>query len=122
MPVGPPPVQEQDRSTWDENGVSGANAALTITHAAEAGRRHVVTGFEAVVLGAALGNDVTVLLQEDANTRWSTGMGNAAAVGERTGLMFSKPREFGLNTAVNLAALAGGAGATITLSVSGYTI
>ena len=122
MPVGPPPVQEQDRSTWDETGVSGANAALTITHAAEAGKRHVVTGFEALVLGAALGNDVTVDLQEEATNRWSTGLGNAAPVGERTGLMFAKPREFGLNTAVNLVAIAGGAGATITLSMTGYTL
>jgi hypothetical protein len=122
MPVGPPPVQDQDRSTWDENDVSGADAALTITHAAEAGKRHIVTGFEALALGAALGNDVTVDLQEGAVNRWRTGLGDASPVGERTGLIFAKPREFGLNTAVNLVAIAGGAGVTITLSMTGYTV
>ena len=122
MPVGPPPLQEQDRSTWDETGISAAGAAITITHAAEAGKRHIITGFEALVLGAALANDVTVDLQEDATDRWKTGLGNAAPVGERTGLMFPKPREFGLNTAANLVAIAGGAGATISLSMTGYTL
>ena len=122
MPVGPPPVQGQDRSTWDENDVSVANTAITITHAAEAGKRHIVTGFEALVLGAALSNDVTVELREDATVRWRTGLGDAAPEGERTGLMFAKPREFGLNTAVSLVAIAGGALATITLSMTGYTV
>ncbi len=122
MPVGPPPVQDQDRSEWDENGVSAPGGAITITHAAEAGKRHIVTGFEAVSLGAALGNDVTIDLLDAATPRWRTGLGNAAVEGERTGLMFSKPREFDLNTDVNLVAIAGGAGVILTLSMTGYTI
>ncbi len=122
MPVGPLPVQEQDRSTWDENGVSAAGGAITITHAAEAGKRHIITGFEALALGAALGNDVTIELREDAIVRWRTGLGNAALEGERTGLMFSTPREFGLETAANLVSDAGGAGVLMTLSMTGYTV
>jgi len=122
MPVGPPPVQDQDRSEWDENGVSAPGGAITITHAAEAGKRHIITGFEALALAAALGNDVTIEIREDAIVRWRTGLGNAALEGERTGLMFSKPREFGLATAVNLVAIAGGAGVILTLSMTGYTI
>ncbi len=122
MPVGPPPVQEQDKSTWDENGVSAAGGSITITHAAEAGKRHIITGFEALALGAALGNDVTIELREDAIVRWRTGLGNAALQGERTGLMFPKPREFGLATAANLVSDAGGAGVLMTLSMTGYTV
>ena len=122
MPVGPPPVQEQDRSSWDENGVSAAGGAITITHAAEPGKRHIITGFEALALGAALGNDVTIELREDAAVRWRTGLGDAALVGERTGLMFSKPREFGLNAEASLVADAGGAGVLMTLTLTGYTI
>ncbi len=108
-------------SDWDEVDDSAANVAVTSTHAAVAGQRHFVTGFEAVSSGAALGNDVIVELREGATVRYRTQLGNAAVEGERAGVMFPRPRVFGLNTAVTLNAGAGGAGAIITLSMLGYT-
>ncbi len=109
------------RSDWDEVVDSGDNAAAALAHALEAGRRHFVTGFEVVSKGAALGNDVIVELKEGATIKWRTSLGNAALEGERTGVMFPRPMEFALATAVDLEAGAGGAGVILTLSMLGYT-
>ncbi len=109
------------RSDWDEAADGGANAIATLTHALTAGQRHFVTGFEAVSKGAALAADVVVELREGANVKWRTTLGNTALQGERTGVMFPRPMEFALATAVTLEATAGGALVVITLSMLGYT-
>ncbi len=121
MGFGPTGIT-QDFSEWDEVDDSAANAAVTITHAAEAGRQHFVVGFEASVRGAILGNDVIVELREGATVRWRINMGSGSARGERSGVVFSRPRQYAIGGAPALNADAGGAGVVITLSMMGYTV
>ena len=117
---GTPRISEE--TDWSEVDDSGANAAVTITHAAEAGKRHYITGFEAVVSGAVLGNDVEVELLEGATVRWRTFLGSGLTQGERSGIMLQRPIRMGVNAAVALSAAAGGAAAVITVNLGGYTI
>ena len=121
MGFGPSAVKKES-SEWDEVDDSAVNTVVTITHAAEAGRRHYVEGFEASIRGADLTSDVIVELREGATVRWRINLGSGSIRGERGGVVFNHPREFAVNSPVTVNAGVGGAGVIITLNMLGYTI
>ena len=117
---GTPRISEEIE--WSEVDDSASNVAVTVTHVAEAGRRHYAVGFEAAVSGATLGNDVNIELREGATVRWRTKLGSGLARGERSGVVFPRPVKIGVGTDVSLFASAGGAAVIITVNRGGYTI
>lgn len=117
---GTPRISEE--IDWSEVADSAANAAVTVTHAAEAGNRHYIVSFEVVVSGATLGNDVNIELREGVIVRWRTKLGSGLARGERSGVTFPRPIKMGVATDVSLFASAGGAGVVLTSNLGGYTI
>lgn len=121
MGFGPSAVRKES-SEWDEVDDSLVNTAVTITHAAEAGRRHYVVGFEASTRGADLTADIQVELREGATVRWRINLGSGSIRGERGGVVLPRPREYAENAAVTLNAGGGGAGVIVTLNMLGYTI
>ena len=110
------------RSTWTETGLSGANAALTLTKVAGGvGKIHYITSIEAVLLGADATADAKVELKSAATVKWSEAFGSGAKRGARIGIVFAAPLEMGVNEAATLVADAAGAGATVRLNLAGYT-
>jgi hypothetical protein len=66
-------------SVWSATGTSGANAAQTVSHAAEAGKTHVVTWYIVTTRGAAVGsNDVTVQIASGSTQKHADSIGAAA--------------------------------------------
>jgi len=110
-------------STWTETDSSSANTAQTITHAAEAGKRHYVTAYLVVLRGAAAGNDIRIEIRdEDDNVLWDDYIGSGAPRGERVGMVFASPLEGPEGKAVKLVAAAGGTSAITTGNLAGYTV
>ena len=117
-----PLAQGFKQSSWSVTSDSTANAAVTLSRAAETGKRHYITAFEAVLRGAAAGADTRVELRNGATVMWDTYIGNAAPRGERVGAVFTHPIELTANTAANLVVAAAGASALTTVSMSGFTL
>jgi hypothetical protein len=107
--------------TWTATGTSDANTAKTITKAAAAGYKHVVTSFEVVIRGAAAGADISVALKDGSTVKWQTYLGVGAVRGERTGMVFAHGIEMSTNSAVTLVVGAGGASVITELSMAGRT-
>ncbi len=114
--------RQAEEIDWSEVEDSAVNTAVTATHAAEAGNRHYAVGFEAVVSGADLGNDVNIELLEGVTVRWRTKLGSGLPRGERSGVVFPRPIKMGVAQGAILTADAGGAGVIITLNLGGYTL
>ncbi|OPX93985.1 MAG: hypothetical protein A4E53_00148 [Pelotomaculum sp. PtaB.Bin104] len=109
-------------SQWTVTGDSTANAAVTITKAAQPNKKHYITAIEAVVSGAAVGAaDVAVELRDGSTVKWKSIIGAAAVQGTRVVMAFSHPVELSTNAAANLYAAAGGTGVIITLNMAGFT-
>lgn len=108
---------------WTEVDDSAVDTAQTVTHAAEADRRHYVTCFEVVVSGADVGAaDINIEILEGATVRWRTKIGANSVRGERSGVVFQKvPVQIAIGSAVSLTASAGGAGVVTTLNLGGQT-
>jgi hypothetical protein len=102
--------------------VGSANAICTHTVAAVTGNRHLIHGFEVVVTGAVPGSDITVEIKEGTNVIWQSAIGASAAIGSRTGAMFSKPLGGTSGGTVSLVASAGGSGVICTNSLSTTTV
>jgi hypothetical protein len=106
---------------WAVTGTSTANTEQTITKAAEAGKKHVVTAFEVVIRGAAAGTDISVALKDGTTVKWQTYIGSGAVRGERVGIVFAHGIEMTTNTAANLYVGAGGASVITEANMAGYT-
>lgn len=63
-----------------------------------------------------------IRLLEGATVRWKTVIGSGMARGERTGISFSNPIQFGVNTDVALDVSAGGASVVTTANIEGFTL
>jgi phage minor structural protein len=105
---------------WSVTGDSAANSGLSISRAGESGRIHVVTGFEAVISGAAAGADIIVELRRNTTLLWKSVIGSASPRGARTGLTRAEIEALA-GEAVSLNATAGGTGCVVTLNLVGYT-
>ena len=108
-------------SEWSVTGNSATNTAKTITKAAEAGKKHVVTAFEVVISGAAAGADISIALKDDTTVKWQTYIGSGAVRGERVGIVFAHGIEITENKNANLVVGAGGASVVTSLNMAGYT-
>lgn len=109
-------------ATWSVSEDSAAATAKTITKAAETGKTHYITSFEAVVSAAAITGDCSIELRSASTRRWLTYLGNAAARGTRVGNNFNPPMELAAGEAANLVAASGGTGAVVSLSMAGFTL
>lgn len=67
---------------------SGGGAAQTLTVAAVTGAWIVVKSFEVYIKTADVTDAVSVVLKSGTATRWETGFGAAATVGDRVGMSF----------------------------------
>lgn len=114
-------VPDPSDITWTEVADGALNAAVTVTHAAEADRAHYVIIFEVVVRGADLTADVVIELRRGADVIWRTVLGNGLTRGERSGVAFPRGLRLNTNTVVVLNATAGGAGTILTANLGGYT-
>lgn len=108
--------------TWSETGDSDPNTALTLTHAAEAGKRHYVTMIEVAISGAAAGADITVELKDGDTTKWKEIIGNGATQGERVGFVYLHGIKMNENSDVNLVVSAGGDGVVTHVNMAGKTV
>lgn len=106
---------------WVISGDSTANTGLILTKAAEAGKIHYITGFLAVVIGAAVGNSDVYVQVNNAAFAWNDAIGAEAPRGERIGAMFAKPLVCDVNTEVELYVGPAGADAVTKLTLLGYT-
>lgn len=106
---------------WSTSEDSAANTAKTLTKAAEAGKKHVVTDFEVAISAAAAGADITVELKDGATLKWKTILGSAAARGAKVDYHSAIGIELSDNAAANLVVSAGGAGTVTHLSMGGFT-
>jgi hypothetical protein len=107
---------------WSVNNTSAANAAVTTSKAAEPGKRHYVTGFSAVISGAAAANDISVELRDGATVKWREYIGSGAARGARVAVNLGTGGiEMSVNAAVNLVVSAGGAGVVTDANLVGFT-
>lgn len=107
---------------WAISQDSAANAAQTLTKAAEAGRRHYVTGFEVVTSGGTAAADIVIDIQDGAARLWRTVIGAGAPRGERIGAIFFVPLRCSENSAARLVVGAGGTGVVTTANLCGYTL
>jgi hypothetical protein len=114
-------VMNASIAEWAVTGDSAANTAQTITKAAEASNKHVVTAFEVVISGAAAGADISVALKDGDTVKWQTYIGTSAVRGERVGIVFAHGIEMTTNTAANLVVGAGGASVVTSANMAGYT-
>lgn len=111
------------KTPWTAQGDSAANAAQTVTKAAEAGKKHIVTYFEVVLRGAAAAADAGVDLQEGAVSKHKTWIGSGAARGTRIPVELPDGGwELATNVAANLVIDAAGAGAITSAVMHGYTV
>jgi hypothetical protein len=106
---------------WTVVGTSSANAALQVSKAAVAAKRHYVTAFEVSVITADVTGDVEITLEAGTTEKWKTSLGDSAVRGDRCGITFDPPMEFPVNTAVNLEVGAAGASAVTVGNITGYT-
>jgi hypothetical protein len=114
------PLDVTLQGQWTVTGDSPTNDVKVITKAAEVGKRHVVTAFEAVISGAAAGSDIVIVLKDDSTVIWKTISGNAAARGARVGFT-GVNIEITENKAVTLNSTAGGAACVVSLNMAGHT-
>lgn len=103
-------------------GDSGANAAQTITKAAEVGKSHYITAIEVVLTGAAAASAISVKLNDDVTTVWKSGIGLGSARGARTGFALSFPIKITAGKKADLIVDAGGAATVTFANMSGYTL
>lgn len=110
------------QTLWAVTGDSTANTAKTITQAAEAGKKHVVTDLEVAISAAAVGTaDITVELKDGTTLKWKTIIGAAAARGARIEYHSAFGIELSDNAAANLVVSAGGTAVVTHLNMGGYT-
>lgn len=109
-------------SEWSATQTSTANLEQTLTKAAGTGTtKHVVTGFEVVIRGAAAGADISVALKDGSTIKWQDYFGSGAVRGERVGIVFAHGIEMTAATAANLYVGAGGASVITEANMVGYT-
>jgi hypothetical protein len=109
-------LEDQNVATWIEPGTSGANADVTVTRTAEAGKRHHIVGVIATYGGAAAAGILDV--SEGATVKISGYAKDTVPLV----LMLSKPYKCAVNTAVSAKLGAGGAGAVGRVNLIGFTI
>jgi hypothetical protein len=107
---------------WTLSQDSAANAGQTLTQPASANERHYVNSIEVCTSAAAPTADIVVRLLEGATVRWKTVIGSGMSRGERTGISFANPIQFGVGIAATLDISAGGAGVITTGNIEGFTI
>ena len=106
---------------WTAMGTSAANTTQTVTMAAVSTKKHYVFAFEVALRAADAGNDMVIELRDGSTAKWKTVIGNGAPRGERIGIVFPKPIEMSINTAVNLVVPAGGTGCITEANIAGET-
>lgn len=108
-------------TSWTEVGDSAANTAKTVTHAAEADRRHHVTKLTVSIRGAASGNDVRVEIRdEDDTVLWDAYVDAVRGIAIQED--FETAIELDTNKDVKVVVAAAGALAIATISVGGFTV
>ena len=121
-----PATYPPNATPWTVTGVSGANAAQTITRAAVAGASHYITAFEVSTRGGDVAADINILLQEDAAgapvTHWQEVIGTFAVSGSRVGLVLSRPIRLTAGMTADLVVGAGGAGVVTVANLQGFTL
>lgn len=105
------------KQTWTETQESGANAAQTLTRAAEAGRTHIVTHFTLSAAVAAFAGGVPKWEIKDGTTIVFQGAGAADIDFGDNPLA-----KFTAGTAINVAVAAGGSTITTRANLVGYTV
>jgi hypothetical protein len=111
-----------DITEWSVTQTSTANTEQTLPKASGGGTtKHVVTGFEVVIRGAAAGADISVQLKDGSTVKWQTYLGSGALRGERVGIVFAHGIEMTAATAVTLVVGAGGASVISEANMAGYT-
>jgi len=109
-------LEGQNAAAWIEPGTSGANAEITVTKAAESGKRHYVVGVVATY-GAA-GASGILDLKEGGTTKISGYAKDTVPLV----IMLSRPYKAAVNTAVSATLAAGGANAIGKVNLIGFTI
>ena len=105
---------------WTEVGESGANAAVTVSHTAEANRRHRITKLTLTIRAAVSGNDIRVEIRdEDDVVKWDAYVDAVRGVALQED--FETPIELNTNKGVKVVVAAAGAAAISKVSVGGYT-
>ncbi len=110
-------LEGQNAAAWIEPGTSGANAEITVTRAAEAGKRHYIVGIIATYGSAAAAAGI-LDVKEGGTTKISGQAKDAAPLV----IMLSRPYKAAVNTAVSATLAAGGAGAIGKVNLIGFTI
>lgn len=106
---------------WTALATSAANTEATATKIAEAGKKHVITGYLVVLRAAAAGNDASAIVKDGTDAKITDYIGNAAPRGTRI-LMTGQRVVCSTNTAANLVVAAAGSSAITELNLFGYTI
>ena len=101
---------------------SAANTANTATKEAVASKKHYLTFLEVVLSGADCGTASVITVSDGATVKYKTMIGLYAPRGTRIGYSLPFPIEFTVNTAINIAVGAAGAGAVTTINAFGYTL
>lgn len=111
---------------WNTRADGSAAAAVTLTKAAKTDNRHYVTGFEALVLGAAqAASAVAVSLQEDVGgtpiTIWKGAIKASEPIGGGVKESFIPPLEIARSKSISVVVGTPGAGVTLSVQMRGYT-
>jgi predicted NBD/HSP70 family sugar kinase len=110
------PLDVALQNQWTVTGDSTTGTAKTITKAAEEGKKHVITAFEAVISEAAASTDIIITLEDDDTVIWKTVIGNATARGGRvfvSGVNIEITGDATLNSSADTS--------IVSLNMSGYT-
>lgn len=105
---------------WTVTGESTANAAKTITKAADTALTHYVTAVSVCTKGAAPGADITIYLKDNTTIVWSGTIPNTSL--DNYTIQFPHPIAMTKGNKIDLVVGAGGTGCITVNNIAGFSV
>ena len=109
--------------SWSVSGVSDANTEKEHSQAvpSDTVRQHIITDFSAIVITSVTIGDFLVTLEDgDNNILWRDYFGDAAARGDRIGMVFKNGIPVPVGVGCKIVTAAGGTSCVIVANMAGY--